>query len=82
MACPHLELGGPRLRVGSDQTIVHRSQNEIRVTEQLAVLPSHSTLTPGRPVLALTLSRQASVRAAARAPVFRFNSTDDTVSLA
>ena len=43
---------------------------EIEVADQLSTSPSHSILTPGRPVPALTLRGQAPGRVATRVPIF------------
>ena len=44
---------------------------EIKLQIKLSVSPNHSILTPGRPVPALTLKRQAPGRVATGVPIFK-----------
>ena len=52
------------LRDGSAQTNVHAATLAQKLQIQLSVSPSHSILTPSKPVPALALFRQASGRVA------------------
>ena len=47
---------------GSDQTIVRAVTKRQKLEAKLSMSPSHSILTPGRPVPALTVSRQSPCR--------------------
>ena len=59
------------LRDGSAQTIVSAATPRHKLQIKLSTSPSHSILTPGRPVLALTLQRQAPGRVATGVPIFK-----------
>ena len=63
------------LRDGSAQTIVRAATLRYKLLIQLSTSPSHSILTPGRPVAALTLYRQAPGRVATGVPIFKCEST-------
>ena len=56
------------LRDGSAQTILHAATLRQKLYIKLSILPSHSILTPGRPVPVLTLQCQAPGKATAEAP--------------
>ena len=58
------------LRDGSAQTIVRATTLRQKLQIQLSISPSHSILTPGRPVPALTLWRQAPGRVVTGVPIF------------
>ena len=58
------------LRDGSAQTSVRAATLRYKLQIQLSTSPSHSILTPGRPVPVLTLSRQAPGRVATGVPIF------------
>ena len=59
------------LKDGSPQTIVRAATLRQKLQFQLCSSPSHSILTPGRPVPALTLERQAPGRVATGGPMCR-----------
>ena len=58
------------LRDGSAQTILRAATLRQKLQIKLSTLPSHSILTPGRPVPVLTLWRQAPGRVATGVPIF------------
>ena len=55
-------------RICSDDFM--RCHTETEVADQLSTSPSHSILTPGRPVPALTMQRQVPGRVATGVPIF------------
>ena len=59
------------LRDGSAQTIVRAATLKQKLQIKLSTSPSHSILTPGRPVPALTLYRQTPGRVATGVPVLK-----------
>ena len=59
------------LRDGSAQTILRAATLRQKLQIKLSISPSHSILTPGRPVPALTLWRQAPGRVATGVPMFK-----------
>ena len=59
------------LRDGSAQTIMRAATLRQKLQIQLSISPSHSILTLGRPVPALTLSRQAADRVATGVPILK-----------
>ena len=59
------------LRERPAQTIVRAATLRQNLQIKLATSPSHSILTLGRPIPALTLYRQAPGRAATRVPMFK-----------
>ena len=73
LACLTPKLVLPR--DGSAQTIVHAATLRQKLQIKLAVSPSHSILTPGRPVPALTLQRQVPGRVVTGVPIFKSGMT-------
>ena len=59
------------LRDESAQTILRAATLRQKLQIKLSISPSHSILTPGRPVPALTLLRQAPGRVATGVPIFK-----------
>ena len=59
------------LRDGSAQTILSAATLRYKLQIKRSTSPSHSILTPGRPVPVLTLSRQAPDRVATGVPIFK-----------
>ena len=59
------------LRDGSAQSIVRAATLRYKLQTKLSISPNHSILTPGRPVPALTLERQAPGRVATGVPIFK-----------
>ena len=59
------------LRDGFAQTILRAATLRQKLQIQLSIPPSHSTLTPYRPVPVLTLQRQAPGRVATGVPFFK-----------
>ena len=59
------------LRDGSAQTILRAATLRQKLQIKLSTSPSHSILTPGRPVPALTLQCQAPGRVATGVPIFK-----------
>ena len=57
------------LRDGSAQTILHAATLILKLQIKFSISPSHSILTPGRPVPTLTLSPQAPGRVATGVPI-------------
>ena len=58
-------------RDGSAQTILRAATLRWKLQIKLSISPSDSILTPGRPVPALTLSRQAPGKVATGVPMFK-----------
>ena len=59
------------LRDGSAQTIIRAATLRQKLQIKLSISPSHSILTPGQPVPALTLWRQAPGRVASEVSIFK-----------
>ena len=59
------------LRDGSAQTRVRAVTLRYKLQIKLSTSPSHSMLTPGQPVPALTLQHQAPGKVATRVPIFK-----------
>ena len=59
------------LKDGSAQTILRVATLRQKSQIKLSISPSHSILTPGRPVPELTLYRQAPSRVATGVPSFK-----------
>ena len=59
------------LRDGSAQTSLRAATLRQKLRIKLSTPPSHSILTPGRPIPSLTLFRQAPGRVATRVPIFK-----------
>ena len=59
------------LRDGSVQTILRAATLRYKLQIQLSTSPSHSILTPGRPVPALTLQCQKPGREATGVPILK-----------
>ena len=58
------------LRDGSARTVVRAATLRQKLQIKLSTSPSHSILTPGRPVPVRTLRRQAPSREATGVPIF------------
>ena len=58
------------LRDGSPQTVLRAATLRWKLQIKLSISPSHSILTPGQPVQALTLYRRAPGRVATGVPIF------------